>query len=128
MQYLAVSVDVFHALVMILWIAGLPLLFWHRYPTLSKAYFWFALVFIVINQVSHYLLGQCILTSVASYCYSKAAGPSTNEWFSVRFAYFIFGLTPSHRGIKVATEILIAIAAMGGLYSMYRKKTSCHPA
>lgn len=122
MQYLGAFIDVFHALVMIVWIAGLPLLFWHRYPLLSKVYFWYALVFIIINQLSHYLLGQCILTSIASYFWSKSTGPSTQEWFSVRFAYFIFGLTPSHRGVKVATEILIAIAAIGGLYSMYRKK------
>lgn len=127
MQYVAGAIDVFHALVMVLWIAGLPLLFWHRYPKLSHAYFWYALIFIIINQVSRHYLGECILTTIARYCYSKNDNPIHNEWFVVRAAYFIFGLTPSHRGIKIATEVLVAIAAIGGLYSIYRKRKTCQP-
>jgi hypothetical protein len=122
MQYIAISIDVFHALVMIIWIVGLPLLFWHRYPKLSQAYLWYALTFIIINQVSHYLLGECVLTTASSFFWNKVKSADAHEWFSVRFAYFIFGLTPTHKGIKIATEIIIAIAAFGGLYSLYRKR------
>ena len=33
---LASVVDAIHALVMVLWVLGLPLLFWHRWPRLMK--------------------------------------------------------------------------------------------
>lgn len=122
MYYIAVSIQVFHALVMMLWILGLPLLFWHRYPKLTIGYACFALVFIIINQISHYTLGECILTTMERWCWDHSGHHITTEqWFSVRFAHFIFGFTPSHHGIKVATELLIAISAIGGLSITLKK-------
>lgn len=122
MHYIAVSIQVFHALVMVLWIVGLPLLFWHRYPKLTISYICYAFVFIIINQVSHYALGECILTTVERWCWQHSAQHEpTEQWFSVRFANFIFGLTPTHRDIKVVSEILIAISALGGLFSVYKR-------
>jgi hypothetical protein len=122
MIYFGTCVDVFHALVMIVWIAGLPLLFWHRYPKLTIAYCIYSIIFIIINQLSQYFLGECILTTLARYYQS---GQSDNEWFAVKFAKFIFGLTPTHKGVKIATEVLIAIAAVGSIYFYFfgRKKT-----
>lgn len=38
MYYIAVIVDVIRALAMIVWVLGLPLLFWHRYSSLSTTY------------------------------------------------------------------------------------------
>jgi hypothetical protein len=124
MHYLAVSIDVFHALVMMFWIIGLPLLFWHKFPKLTIYYCFFGILFVIVNQISHYTLGECILTTLSKWCWNhtEANHPSTQEWFSVRFANFIFGLTPSHRDIKVFSEIIILISIVGNLYLFYKQK------
>ena len=122
MHYLAVSIDVFHAIVMMLWIFGLPLLFWHKIPKLTMSYAAFAIVFIIVNQVSHYTLGECIFTTLARKCFELADPhhPSTKEWFTVKFANFIFGFTPKHKSIKIISEILIAISAIGMFFSFIK--------
>jgi len=115
MHYLAVSIDVFHALVMLLWILGLPLLFWHKFPKLTIIYAVFAILFIIVNQISHYTLDECIFTTLSRKCFELADPnhPSTKEWFTVKFANFIFGCAPKHKSIKIISEILIAISAIG---------------
>lgn len=122
MHYIAVTIDVLHALFMMVWIIGLPLLFWHRFPKLTLTYACYAVVFIIINQVSHYTLGECILTTISRWFWQHSGQHEpTEQWFSIRFAKWIFGLTPTHRDIKVTGEIIIAICAAGGLYSIYKK-------
>jgi pimeloyl-ACP methyl ester carboxylesterase len=49
---LAGTVDLAHALSMLAWGLGLPLLAWHRFPRLSRTYMWFAIAFIFISVVS----------------------------------------------------------------------------
>lgn len=100
-------------------------LFWFKYPKLSNWYAIYCLTFIVINQVSQYTLGCCVLTTISNYLWSHSDlhYSTSNEWFSVKLSNFIFGLTPSHYGIKIATETLIAIAAIGGLVlSLHKRK------
>lgn len=122
MHYIAVSIQVLHALVMILWILGLPLLFWHRYPKLSIGYAFYAVVFIIINQVSHYTLGECVLTTIERWFWQHSLmHEPTEQWFSIRFAQLIFGFTPSHKGIKISGEVLIALCAVGGMFSIWKK-------
>lgn len=121
MQYLGALTDVIHALLMIAWIAGLPLLFWHRYPKVTLIYCCYSILFILINQISQWVLNECIFTTIARYFWSY--GPTShdvNEWFSVRFVRVIFGLTPTHRVIKRLTEILIAIFTLGGMYFSFK--------
>lgn len=125
MQYLGALIDIFHALLMTAWIVGLPLLFWHRYPKVSISYAFFSLAFIVVNQLSHYLLGECVLTTIATFFWQKGNVNSPHEWFSVRLAYSIFGLTPTHNGIKLVTKILITIATVGGMFLLFRKRKIC---
>lgn len=122
MLYLAVAIDVFHALLMVGWIMGLPLLFWRSWPKISFAYCIFSIIFIIVNQVSHYTLGECVLTTIANWFYSQAGHGAPAEWFTVRMAHLVFGVVPSHRGIKVATEILIGISAVGGVLTFFRRK------
>lgn len=122
MYYFAVATDVFHAIAMVLWIIGLPLLFWHKYPSLSFGYAIYSLIFILINQISHYLLGKCILTEISQYFWEHCGShPDTSEWFSVRFSHIIFGMTPSHSTIKRITEYLIGLSAIGGMLFSFRK-------
>lgn len=122
MLYLAVATDVFHAMLMAAWVIGMPLLFWHRYPKASAIYCVFSLLFIIVNQISHYTLGCCVFTTIADWFYRHAGQGAPEEWFTVRLSRFIFGLTPTHRGIKILTEILIGFSAMGGIYLFIRRK------
>lgn len=123
MYYIAVSIDVFHALAMIAWVLGLPLLFWHRYSKLSTLYASYSIIFIIVNLTSQYFLNRCVLTEVSAYFWKNtAAGIDTSEWFTVRFSKLIFNLTPNHNLIKRLTEILILISSIGGIYSLTRKK------
>jgi hypothetical protein len=118
---LGAAVDAAHALSMALWILGLPLLFWHRWPKLSTAYGIYAVVFVVATRVSHYAHGECFLTTLARRFWSVGGGGSeANEWFTVRFSKLIFGLTPSHREIALASEALVFVTAVGVLISLHR--------
>ncbi len=114
---LGAAVDFLHALLMAAWILGLPLLFWHRWPRLSRDYAVFAIAFIVVNQISYALLGECFLTTLSRAFWerSSVAAPVSNEWFTVRLSQAIFRLTPSHRAVKLATEGLILATAVGVL-------------
>src|SRR5271157_877496 len=125
MIYLAVLTDVIHALLMLSWIVGLPLLFWHRYSRLSAGYAIYSLLFIIVNLTSQHVFGCCIFTVIAGWFYQQAGWPVTNEWFIVRAANLILGLTIPHKGIKVATELMVAISAIGALF-LYAKERISH--
>jgi len=114
---LAAGVDFVHALIMAAWVAGLPLLFWHRWPRLSRAYGIFAVAFIAVSQASHLLLGECFFTTLARWCMSESSSPVSGEWFTVRAAQAIFHLTPSHRSVVWVSEGLILVTAVGILAS-----------
>jgi len=119
---LAATVDAVHAALMAVWILGLPLLFWHRWPRLSRAYGIYAVIFVVLTRLSHWFFGECFLTSLARHFWSAASSDAndTNEWFTVRFAKLVFGLTPSHRLIAVGSEVLVLVTAVGVLVSLHR--------
>lgn len=114
---LGAGIDLVHALLMAAWVLGIPLLFWHRWPWLTRAYAFYAIAFIVANQLSQALLGECFLTTIARACWRSSTGPRApvepDEWFTVRLAEAIFRLTPSHRSIKVVSEGLILLTAIG---------------
>ena len=118
--FVGASVDFFHALVMALWVIGLPLLFWHRWPRLTQMYAIYAIGFVAMNQLSDVLLDECFLTTLARAAWetTPSATPSdvSREWFTVRAAEAIFRLTPSHGAIKLATEGLILLTALGVAY------------
>lgn len=122
MLYLGIATDVLHALLMLSWIVGLPLLFWHRFPRLSVAYAAYSLLFIIVNQASRYIWGCCVFTVIAAWFYHQAGSPVTNEWFIVRAANVVLGLTIPHKGIKIATEVLVAISAIGTFFLYAKRK------
>jgi hypothetical protein len=115
--FLGAAIDVLHALLMAAWVLGLPLLFWHRYPRLTRDYAVYAIAFIVLNQASQALLGECFLTTLARAAWQSTpgsgAGASPDEWFTVRLAQKVFDMTPSHRSIKLVSEALILVTAIG---------------
>lgn len=114
-------VDAIHALLMVVWVAGLPLLFWHRWIKLTKIYATFAIVFIILSQGSHYLLGECFLTRMARYFWLSSGESVSDEWFTVRFAKTVFNLIPTHREISIAFEIGMLLTIAGNLYIFYKK-------
>ena len=111
---LGASIDFLHALLMAAWILGLPLLFSTRWPRLARAYAVYAIAFVVLNQASNLLLGECFLTTMSRTFWQRShASGVTDEWFTVRIAEAVFSLTPSHRAIKLASEALILVTAIG---------------
>jgi hypothetical protein len=122
---LGATVDVAHAVFMAAWVLGLPLLFCHQRPRLRRAYALYAIVFIGLNLASRAALGECFLTSVARACWERAVdagsgAPVSQEWFSVRLAEAVFQMTPTHDGIKMGSEALILVTAIGVLSSLRR--------
>jgi hypothetical protein len=117
---LAACIDAAHASLMAAWVLGLPLLFWRRWPKATRAYAVYAIAFVVLNVASRVALGGCFLTTLSRACWQEAArgggrGPVPQEWFTVRMAEAVFRLTPTHRGIKRASEALILVTAIGVL-------------
>lgn len=122
---LASLVDFLHALFMVAWVAGLPLLFWRRYPRATRWYAAYAIVFIILNQASKVLLGECFLTTIARYFWEHGGAPpvsAPHEWFTVRIAMAVFRMAPSHKAITVVSEILIFVSAVGMLLSLRRQR------
>jgi hypothetical protein len=121
MALVASFVDFLHAALMALWVLGLPLLFWHRFPRLTLGYAAYAIAFVVLNQLSMLLLNECFLTTLARVFWSATphgGGTSVDEWFTVRFAREVFSLTPSHVTIKRLSEAFILVTAVGMVFTM----------
>lgn len=118
MAVLATLVDFIHALLIFIWVVGLPLLIWHRFRRLSRAYAVYAVAFVVVNVTSSWLIGECPLTLLARVLWTAAPSrpPHTNEWFTVRFAEVIFNLAPSHHSIKLVAKGLILASSLGLLF------------
>ena len=116
-------VDVVHALAMVAWLMGLPFLFFsRRYPQLTRAYGIYAIAFIVVSQLSQYVLGECFLTTIARWFWEHpsagAAPAASHDWFTVRMAKAIFDMSPSERSIVILSEVLILLTAAGVLLSL----------
>ena len=126
---LGATIDLLHAALMATWLLGLPLLFLPRWPRLAASYAIYAIVFIVANQVSFLVLGECFLTTLARLCWTRAGSSPSGEWFSVRAAAAVFGMTPSHLAVRRVSEVLILATAVGVLFRGLRGRTraSAHP-
>ena len=73
-RWLAASVDFAHASFILAWGLGLPLLFWHRWPRLSRAYVWFAIGFVGTSVLSQLAIGECVLTTLARWFWTLSGG------------------------------------------------------
>ena len=126
MAVAATFVDFLHALLMVAWIGGVPLFFWHRWPRVSRAYALYAAGFIVANVVSEWVLGECFLTTLTRYFWEHALDKPAHvdDWFTVRFSELVFGLAPSHRAIKLVGKALIFVSAIGALYTSWHARCS----
>ncbi|MFT3770352.1 MAG: hypothetical protein QM820_33410 [Minicystis sp.] len=122
-QVLASMVDLAHAIFMVTWVAGMPLLFFRRWPRATRWYAIYAIVFIVLYQASRLVLGECFLTTISRFLWEHGGAPprtAPSEWFTVRIAMAVFHMAPSHKAITVLGQILVFVAAAGMLLSLRR--------
>jgi hypothetical protein len=120
----AAALDAVHALLMVVWVAGIPLLFWHRWPRLSWSCVVYTIVFIVVSQASQWLLGECFLTTWARWFWRRGSGAPPFErhgsWFTVRFSEAVFHLRPTQRAVSITWELLVLVCAIG-IFLGYRR-------
>jgi hypothetical protein len=121
---LAAAVEVTHGLAMIAWGLGLPLLVWHRYQRLSRAYMWYALGFVVISVISNQLLGECFLTTLARRLWLAGGGYRDGVPFTVLFANAVAGIRPTAREAVLAWQVAIVATSIGTLWCW--RKTGSH--
>jgi hypothetical protein len=113
---LAATVDLAHGLVMVAWGLGLPLLFWHRFPRLSRGYMWFALSFVILSVASQELLGECFLTRIARELWLQSGGYRGREPFTVLFANAVAGIRPTAREAVLVWEVAVFVTSAASLW------------
>jgi hypothetical protein len=125
---LAEVVDVAHALSMLVWGLGLPLLVWHRFPRLSRAYMWFAIAFVLISVVSHYALGECVLTTMARCLWHASGTARDGAPFMTLLVNDIAGIRPSNRSVVHAWELAVLATSVGSLWCWARTSRKSYAA
>jgi fermentation-respiration switch protein FrsA (DUF1100 family) len=106
-RMLAMLVDIVHALAMLLWGLGLPLLVWHRFERLSHLYTVFAALFVAFSVLSHWTLGECFLTTLARWFWLASGGWRDTVPFTVLLANAVAGIRPSARSAVLVWEAAI---------------------
>jgi len=119
---LAATIDAFHALAMVLWIVGLPLLFARKHPRLRRAFAAYAIAFALLSQLSRFVLGECFLTTLVRSVWAHAGAVTNDEWFTVRASKAIFGVAPSHRAVSIVSELLVVATAASVFVSLRRDR------
>jgi hypothetical protein len=128
--FFAATTDILHALAMVVWALGLPLLIWHRFPRISAAYTGYAVVFVVISQASHAWLGECFLTTLSRTLWSKS-GAATHEArisFTSRLVEAVAGIRPSEQSVVLIWESAIVATAVALVVQSYRTRHGRHHA
>ncbi len=122
-ELLSAAVDVVHALAMLAWGVGLPLLFWHRWPALSRGYMVYSLVFIAASVASQLVLGECFLTTMARDFAEQGSNALLREKasFTVRVVETVAGLRPTERLAVRLWELAVFVTCMGMLVHMWRR-------
>lgn len=121
-ELLAASVEAVHALSMVVWGVGLPLLFWHRFPRLSELYMLYAVVFVGVSVASHFLWGECALTTLARSLWQRAGGYADDLPFTTQVANTIAGLRPTKREVVLLWEAAVLVTSAGGLWHWFRMR------
>lgn len=119
---LANAVDLIHAMAMLVWGLGLPLLVWHRFPALSRAYMWYAAAFVVISVVSHQALGECFLTTIARALWKASGGYREEIPFTAVLANAIAGIRPATRTAVLIWETAIFVTSVGTLFCWHKTR------
>lgn len=121
-ELMAAGVEAVHAFSMVLWGVGLPLLFWHRFPRLSECYMLYAIAFVGVSVASHFLTGECVLTTLARSLWQRAGGSSDDLPFTTHLANTIAGLRPTQREVVLLWEAAVLVTSAGGLWHWFRMR------
>jgi hypothetical protein len=124
-ELLAAVVDLVHALAMLVWGLGLPLMFWHRWLGLSRAYLIYSLGFISASVASQLAYGECFLTSIARFFAEHSSNMALRERtsFTVRLVEAVAGMRPSERTAVRLWELAIFLTCVGMLFYVTRHRT-----
>jgi hypothetical protein len=120
LRFLAAATDVVHVVAMLAWGLGMPLLFWHRFPRLSRGYMWFSMAFVVVSVASRTILGECFLTTIARELWISGGGFRERVPFTVIATEWIAGIRPTTREAVLLWEIAVFATSAGGLWCWYR--------
>lgn len=117
---LAAFTDLLHIGFMLVWGLGLPLLFWRRFPRLSRAYMWFTLLFVSVTVTSHALLGECFLTTIARDFWTRGAGFRDRVPFTVLVTDWVAGFRPDSREAVLIWELAVFASSAGCLWYWHK--------
>jgi len=121
-RLLAMGVDALHLAAMLLWGIGLPLLFWHGRPRLSRLYMWYAIVFVVVTLLSHHVIGECVLTSLARSLWIAGGIERDTTPFTTVVVNAVASIRPSSRIVVLLWELGVLLSAAGSLWCWSRTK------
>jgi hypothetical protein len=120
-------VETIHATFMVAYFVGIPLLFFNRWPRVSRIYAVYAVSFVVFSQGSKLLWGHCFLTPLAGELWHRSGTSiAANEWFTVRLSNLVFHSAPSHRIISWIGDAFVLITAIGAVLRL-RSHADRHP-
>lgn len=125
-RMLAIAVDVVHAVAMLVWGLGLPLLLWHASHRLSRIYMWYSVCFVLITVLSHQLLGECFLTTWARLLWSRAGDGRGDVAFSIVLVNAVAGIRPSSRTAVLVWEVAVLLSSVGSLWCWYVTRPNRH--
>jgi len=116
-EILSAAVDALHALAMVAWVLGLPLLFWHRWPRLSRLYVIFSLAFVVITRVSHEILGECVFTTLSRDLWNASGLAQRGHLsFTVRIVNAVAGIRFTEHSAVLLWEAAVFVCSVGMLW------------
>jgi hypothetical protein len=122
-RLLAAAVDLVHAGSMLVWGLGLPLLFWHRFRRLSRAYVMFSAIFVLVSLGSHALLGECVLTTLARHLWLAGGGYRDGIPFTALLANAVAGIRPTQREVVLVWELAVLASSVGSLWCWWKTRT-----
>lgn len=122
-EFLSAAVDTVHAVAMVAWVVGLPLLFWHRWPRLSQVYLVYSLAFVVVTRVSHLFLGECVLTTLSRDLWN-ASGQAVrgHSSFTVRIVNAVAGIRFTEHSAVLLWEAAVFVCSAGMLWYLVRAR------
>jgi hypothetical protein len=77
---------------------------------------WFALTFVAVSLISHELLGECFLTTLARELWTRGGGYRGREPFTVLFANAVAGIRPTTRQAVILWELAIFVTSVASLW------------
>jgi hypothetical protein len=115
---MAAIVEFLHALVILGLIVLVPFLFYRRWRKLTIFAAVYSIIFIVVNRISQWTLGECIFTRIARW----VGGAWDGQLFIVKFSNTIFGFIPSNKQVVLLEQAMVLIVCIGILFSFGKGK------